>query len=166
MNIASKARDIIINIVDLFYPMFSRFLSRETFLYLVCGGGNMVLDLLLYFVSYNFILHKQILDLGFVAISPHITAFIMSFSITFPLGFLLAKYITFSQSDLKGHIQLFRYGVTVVMCILLNYVFLKLFVEYFHWYPTVSKAVATVIIAIYSYLSQKHYTFRQTRIEV
>lgn len=161
MNIASKARDIIINIVDLFYPMFSRFLSRETFLYLVCGGGNMALDLVLYFISYNFILHKQILDLGFVAISPHITAFIMSFSITFPLGFLLAKFITFSQSDLKSHIQLFRYGVTVVMCILLNYVFLKLFVEYFHWYPTISKAVATVIIAIYSYLSQKHYTFRQ-----
>jgi len=161
MTIASKARDIIISIVDLFYPLFSRFLSRETFLYLVCGGGNMVLDLLLYFVSYNFILQKQILDLGFVAISPHITAFIMSFSITFPLGFLLAKYITFSQSDIKGHIQLFRYGVTVVMCILLNYVFLKLFVEYFHWYPTISKAIATVVIAIYSYLSQKHYTFKQ-----
>ena len=121
----------------------------------------MVLDLLLYFVSYNFILQKQILDLGFVAISPHITAFIMSFSITFPLGFLLAKYITFSQSDIKGHIQLFRYGVTVVMCILLNYVFLKLFVEYFHWYPTISKAIATVAISIYSYLSQKHYTFKQ-----
>ena len=161
MNIVSKARDIIINIVDWFYPWFSWFLSRETFLYLVCGGGNMVLDLLLYFVSYNFILHKQILELGFVAISPHITAFIMSFCITFPLGFLLAKYITFSQSDMRGRIQLFRYGVTVVMCILMNYVFLKLFVEYFHWYPTISKAIATVIIAVYSYLSQKHYTFKQ-----
>jgi len=160
MNIASKARDIIIHIVDLFYPLFSHFLSRETFLYLVCGGGNMVLDLVLYFLSYNFILHKQILDLGFVAISPHISAFIISFCITFPLGFLLAKYITFSQSDLRGRIQLFRYGVTVVVCILMNYVFLKLFVEYFHWYPTISKAVATVIIAIYSYLSQKHYTFK------
>jgi len=161
MIIASKTRDIIVCIVDWFYPYFSRFLSRETFLYLVCGGGNMVLDLLLYFISYNFILHKQILDLGFVAISPHITAFLISFSITFPLGFLLAKYITFSQSVIKGSVQLFRYGVTVFMCIFLNYVFLKLFVEQFHWYPTISKAVATVIIAIYSYLSQKHYTFRQ-----
>ena len=161
MIIASKTRDIIVCIVDWFYPYFSRFLSRETFLYLVCGGGNMVLDLLLYFISYNFILHKQILDLGFVAISPHITAFLISFSITFPLGFLLAKYITFSQSVIKGRIQLFRYGVTVFMCIFLNYVFLKLFVEQFHWYPTISKAIATVIIAIYSYLSQKHYTFRQ-----
>lgn len=161
MKIASRARDIIVSIVDLFYPWFSRFLSRETFLYLVCGGGNTVLDLILYFISYNFILDKQILDLGFVAISPHISAFIMSFSVTFPLGFLLAKYITFTQSDLRGRIQLFRYGVTVAMCILMNYVFLKLFVEYFHWYPTISKAVATVIIAIYSYLSQKHYTFKQ-----
>ena len=161
MIIASKARDIIVCIVDWFYPYFSRFLSRETFLYLVCGGGNMVLDLFLYFISYNFILHKQILDLGFVAISPHITAFLISFSITFPLGFLLSKYITFSQSVIKGSIQLFRYGVTVFMCIFLNYVFLKLFVEQFHWYPTISKAIATVIIAIYSYLSQKHYTFRQ-----
>jgi len=161
MIIASKTRDIIVCIVDWFYPYFSRFLSRETFLYLVCGGGNMVLDLLLYFISYNFILHKQILDLGFVAISPHITAFLISFSITFPLGFLLAKYITFSQSVIKGSVQLFRYGVTVFMCIFLNYVFLKLFVEQFHWYPTISKAIATVIIAIYSYLSQKHYTFRQ-----
>ena len=161
MIIVSKARDVINNIIDWFYPYVSRYLSRETFLYIVCGGGNMVLDLLLYFVCYNFILHKQIIDLGFIAISPHISAFMMSFCITFPLGFLLAKYITFTQSDLKGHIQLFRYAVTVVMCILLNYVFLKLFVEYFHWYPTISKAVATVIIAIYSYLSQKHYTFKQ-----
>ena len=126
MNIASKARNIVITIVDWFYPYFSRFLSRETFLYLVCGGGNMVLDLLLYFISYNFILHKQILDLGFVAISPHITAFIISFCITFPLGFLLAKYITFSQSDLRGRIQLFRYGITVVICILMNYVLSRL----------------------------------------
>jgi putative flippase GtrA len=163
MIIASAARDIIVRIVDWFYPYFSRYLSRETFQYVVCGGGNTLLDLVLYFISYNYILHKQILDLGIVSISPHIAAFIMSFCITFPLGFLLAKYITFSQSVLRGRIQLFRYGVTVVMCILMNYGFLKLFVENFHWYPTISKAIATVIIAIYSYLSQKHYTFRQTQ---
>jgi len=99
-------------------------------------------------------------ELGFVAISPHIAAFIMSFCITFPTGFLLNKYITFTQSDLRGHVQLFRYGVTVLMCIILNYLFLKLFVEFFGWYPTISKTITTVIVAIYSYFSQKHYTFK------
>jgi len=161
--IASKVRDIILIIIDWFYPLVSRFIPRETFLYLVCGGGNTLLDIFLYFISYNYILDKQMLDLGFVSISPHIAAFMISFCITFPLGFLLAKYITFSQSDLRGRIQLFRYGVTVFMCIIMNYVFIKLFVEIFHWYPTMSKIVTTLIVAIYSYFSQKHYTFKQTK---
>jgi putative flippase GtrA len=160
MIIASKVRNIIIHIVDWFYPYFSRFIPRETFLYLACGGGNTVLDILLYFLFYNYVLDKQMLVLGFITISPHIAAFMMSFCITFPLGFLLAKYITFSQSDLRGRVQLFRYGVTVVMCIMLNYLFLKLFVEYFGWYPTISKTITTFLVAIYSYFSQKHYTFK------
>lgn len=159
--IASKVRDSILTVVDFFYPLFSRFMPRETFLYLVCGGSNTLLDIFLFFISYNFILDKQMLDLGFVAISPHIAAFMMSFCITFPTGFLLAKYITFTQSDLRGHVQLFRYAVTVMVCILLNYVFIKLFVEIFHWYPTFSKIITTIIVAIYSYISQKHYTFKQ-----
>ncbi|TCN68491.1 GtrA family protein [Acetobacteroides hydrogenigenes] len=160
MGPAAKARSIILNIIDLFYPLFSRFMPRETFVYLVCGGGNTLLDIFLYFVFYNFVLDKQMVDLWFITISPHIAAFIMSFCITFPLGFLLAKYITFTQSDLRGHVQLFRYGVTVAMCIVFNYVFLKLFVEFFRWYPTISKIVTTVIVAVYSYLSQKHFTFK------
>lgn len=162
MIIASKVRDFIVKIIDWVYPPFSRIIPHETFVYLVCGGGNTLLDIILYFISYNFILDKEMLNLGFITISPHIAAFMMSFCITFPLGFLLAKYITFSQSDIRGRIQLFRYGVTVVMCILLNYVFLKLFVEIFHWYPTLSKIATTVIVAVYSYLSQKHYTFKKS----
>jgi putative flippase GtrA len=160
MGPASKARNIILYIVDLFYPLFSRFMPRETFLYLVCGGGNTLLDIFLYFIFYNFVLDQQMLDLGIITISPHIAAFMMSFCITFPLGFLLAKYITFTQSVLRGHVQLFRYGVTVAMCIVFNYVFLKLFVEVFRWYPTFSKVVTTVLVAVYSYFSQKHFTFK------
>ena len=160
MVIASKVRNVIVKVAYCFYPLFSRFMPRETFLYLMCGGGNTVFDIFLYFIFYNFVLQKHIVELGFVAISPHIAAFIMSFCITFPTGFLLNKYITFTQSDLRGHVQLFRYGVTVLMCIILNYLFLKLFVEFFGWYPTISKTITTVIVAIYSYFSQKHYTFK------
>ena len=160
MIIASKVKEFIVTLAEWFYPPFSRILSRQTYLYLVFGGGNTVLDIFLYFIFYNFVLDKQILDLGFVSISPHIAAFVLAFCITFPLGFLLAKYITFTQSDLKGRVQLFRYGLTVAMCILQNYLFLKLFVEIFGWYPTVSKMITTAIVAIYSYISQKHFTFK------
>lgn len=165
MVIASTVRNVIVKVAGWFYPLFARFMPRETFLYLICGGGNTVFDIFLYFIFYNFVLQKHIVELGFVAISPHIAAFIMSFCITFPTGFLLNKYITFTQSDLRGRVQLFRYGITVLMCIILNYLFLKLFVDILGWYPTISKTITTIFVAIYSYFSQKHYTFKISKKE-
>lgn len=159
-------RNLIIQIVDWFYFPFLHFIPREIFRYAVTGGLNTILDLTLYFVFYRFILDRQIVDLGFVAISPHIAAFIMVFPITFTTGFILAKYVTFNASELRGRIQLFRYGVTVLGAIILNYIFLKLFVEYFGWYATFSKGVTTVIVVMYSYISQRYFSFKTARLLV
>lgn len=147
-------------IIDFFHRPFSRWIDQQTFRYLACGGSNTVLDILIYFISYHFILGKQPLDLGVVTISPHIAAFMMSFSISFPLGFALSKYVVFTESNLRGRVQLFRYALLVGMCILLNYVFLKLFVEYFRFFPTPSKALTTAIVAVFSYISQRNFTFK------
>ena len=76
------------------------------------------------------------------------------------MGFALSKFLVFPESNLKGRIQLFRYAVLVGMCIILNYVFLKLFVEMFGWYPTPSKIVTTAIVAVFSYVSQRNFTFK------
>jgi putative flippase GtrA len=142
------------------YPYFKRVMPIETFRYAFCGGSNTVLDIFLYFITFNFILHKQIVELGFVAISPHIASFMMVFPITFTTGFLLSKFITFTQSPLRGKIQLFRYGVTVAVCILLNYIFLKFFVDFLGIYATVSKIFTTLLVTVYSYFSQKYFTFK------
>lgn len=143
-----------------FYPPFKKFMPEQTFKYAATGGMNTALDIFLYFIFYNFILKKEILDLGFYAISPHIAAFLMSFTITFPSGFILAKFISFPGSYLRKRIQLMRYGITVLGSIILNYIFLKLFVEQFGWYPTISKIVTTLIVIIFSYTSQKYFTFK------
>lgn len=153
-------RNSIISFIDLFYPPFRKFIPIQTFRYLACGGGNTLLDIFLYFISYNYILEKQIIDLGFIAISPHIAAFIIAFCISFPTGFWLMRSIVFSDSTLRGRVQLFRYFLLVAVCIILNYVFLKLFVEQWGIYPTPSKMLTTVIVVSFSYLTQKHFTFR------
>src|SRR4030095_12469695 len=118
----------------------------QTFKYAACGAGNTLLDIFIYFISYNFILQKQIVYTPFgsispqlAAIKPHIAAFLMAFVVSFPTGFYLNRYVVFSESIIRGRTQLFRYFSLVVACILLNYYFLKLFVEQFHIYPTVSK---------------------------
>ena len=150
----------ILQFIDFFYPYFRRFMPLETFRYAACGGSNMLLDIFIYYISYNFILHKQILDLGFYAFKPHMAALFMAFCISFPTGFLLSKYVVFNTSFLRGRIQLFRYMLVVAINLLLNYSFLKVLVEYMNFYPTIARIFATVFIVTFSYVSQKHFSFR------
>lgn len=160
MKILKIVQSGIINIIGFVHKPFKKIIPLETFTYAICGASNTAFDIVLYFISYNFILDKQLIDLGYVVISPHIAAFVIAFSISFPTGFALNKYITFNKSKLRGIKQLFRYGLVVAVCILLNYVFLKLFVELFFWYPTPSKIITTIIVTAFSYFSQKYYTFK------
>jgi len=135
----------------------------RTFRYAICGGGNMLLDIFIYYVSYNFILHKQVLDLGFFAFKPHIAALWMAFAVSFPVGFLLSKYVVFTKSELRGRVQLFRYLLIVGVNLVLNYVFLKVMVEYMNFYPTIARVFTTCIIVTFSFLSQKHFTFKERK---
>jgi len=153
-------RDLIEQVIDWFYIPFKKIIPLQTFRYAACGGSNTALDIFLYFICYNFVLHKHIIDIGFISISPHIAAFMIVFPITFLTGFILSKYITFQESELRGRIQLFRYGLTVLGAILLNYILLKFFVEFCHIYPTPSKMITALIVILYSYLSNMHYTFK------
>ncbi len=152
---------LILSVLDFFYIPFQRAINRQTFRYIACGGGNTLLDIFLYFVFYNFVLQKQIIHTPLISISPYIAAFILSFVITFPTGYLLMKNIVFPGSVLKGRIQLFRYFLLVVVCILMNYFFIKLFVEKFDMYPTIAKIWTTAIVISFSYLAQRNFTFKQ-----
>jgi len=155
-------RKKIIDFIDFFYPPFKRMMPLQTFRYAVCGGSNMLLDIILFYISFNFILHKKIVHLGFISVKPYNAALCMAFCVTFPVGFLLNKYIVFNLSYLRSHIQLFRYILIVAINLILNYVILNVLVQYMHFYPTISKIFATAIIVTFSYLSQKHFSFKTT----
>jgi putative flippase GtrA len=155
-----RVKETVSAIVEWVYIPFRKFIPPETFRYAATGGTNLALDIFLYFLVYNFVLQKQIVYLPFVAISPHIAAFLIVFPITFFTGFLLAKYITFTGSPLRGKVQLVRYAFSVGGSILLNYLLLKLFVEVLHFWPTVSKMFTAVFVVTYSYLIQRYFTFK------
>lgn len=157
---AKKIRLIIIQFIDYFYTPFGKYIPLETFRYAATGGANTVFDIFLYFIFYNYILDRTIINLYIVSISPHIAAFLIVFPITFFTGFLLAKYITFTSSEIKGRIQLIRYMISVSGSIFLNYVFLKLLVEFGGVWPTMAKVITTGIVVVYSYFAQKFFTFK------
>ena len=156
-----KFKSLLLQIIDAFYPLFKKIMPLQTFRYAACGGGNTALNIIIYFLSYNFVLKKEIVHLPFVAISPHIAAFIIAFFITFPIGYYLNMFVVFDGSYLRKRIQLFRYFLVVLICIFLNYIFLKLFVERLEWYPTPSMIVTTAIVIVFSYLSQRNFSFKQ-----
>ena len=151
---------VILGMIDWFYPLFKKMMPLKTFRYAACGGANTILDISLFFVSYNYILHKEIINIGMLSISPHIASFIISFCITFPIGFYLSRYVVFQETAVPKRKQLMKYFFVVFGCIVLNYIFLKLFVDYFGWYPTIAKIVTTFFVVIFSYTSQKNFTFK------
>ena len=153
---------IILAIIDWVYPVFRKMMPLQTFRYAACGGANTILDITLFFVSYNFILQKHFIHIGWLTISPHIASFIISFCITFPLGFYLSRYVVFQETSVTKGKQLMKYFIVVLGCVLLNYGFLKFFVDYLGWYPTMAKIVTTFFVVIFSYTSQKNFTFKGT----
>jgi putative flippase GtrA len=145
--------------VDFFYPPFKRLMPLQTFRYAACGGANTALNIFLFFILHNYVLEKEVLDLGFYALKPYTAAFLIAFFITFPIGFYLSMYVVFPGATLRRRVQLFRYFLVVLGCIVLNYAFLKLFVEVFGWFPTPSLMLTALIVIAFSYFSQRHFSF-------
>ncbi|MBP1677996.1 MAG: hypothetical protein H6Q20_2555 [Bacteroidetes bacterium] len=150
----------ITRMVDFFYPPFRRYMPLQFFRYGVTGVANMAFDWVLYFLTFHFLLQKEMLHLGFVTISSHIAAMFIVFPVTFMSGFLLQKYVTFTSSELRGKVQIVRYLSVVVANLLLNYAGLKLLVDFLHIFPTPSKMIVTVVTTLFSYFSQKSFTFK------
>lgn len=151
----------ILHVVDFFYPLFGKIMPLQTFRYAACGGGNMLLSMVLYPVIYNFVLRQQVVHITrTLAFTPHIASLFLAFLITFPIGFYLSMFVVFPGSELPKRTQLFRYLMVVFGCLMLNYFLMKLFVGVFHWWSTPSYYLNVLLVTAFSYFSQRHFSFK------
>ncbi|MCY1541455.1 GtrA-like protein [compost metagenome] len=153
-------RKFALKIIDFFYPPFKRWFSLHTFRYMASGGITVSVAIISYFVIFNYVLHQQDVQIGSYLITAPIAALVLESILTLCVGFMLNKYLVFTQSNLRGRIQLFRYATVYGTNILLNYALLKILIEGFAFYPSVAKALITIALAIFSYFSQKYFSFR------
>lgn len=160
-------RKLALAIIDFFYPPFSKYLSLHTFRYMASGGTTAASGILVFYVVYNWVFKQQDLHFNIPFLPKLITAYsatlVIESIVTFAIGFTLNKYLVFTQSNLKGRIQLFRYGSVVATNFLLNLALIKIMVEGFGFYATPSKILTTGILIIFSYFSQKHFSFKVTK---
>jgi putative flippase GtrA len=155
-----SARDILLPFIDFFYPPFRRLMNLQTFRYAASGGANTLLGFLAYFISYEYIFKGKEFHFDFYAFKAHSAALFVSFCVTFPIGFFMSKYVVFSDSPMKGRIQLFRYFMICLFNLALNFILLKILVEQAHIYPVIAQFVTTTIVILFSYLAQRHFSFR------
>jgi len=157
-----SARDFILPIIDFFYPPFRNMMNLQTFRYAVSGGSNVLLGFIIYYISYKFIFTGNEFNFGFYAFKGHIAALFLSFLITFPVGFFMAKYVVFNDSNMRGRIQLFRYFMICMFNLSLNYLLLKVFVERFHIHPVAAQIITVCIVVVFSYIAQRNFSFKAT----
>jgi putative flippase GtrA len=103
--------------------------------------------------------------LGSNAIKPHSAALFLSFCVTFPIGFFMSKYVVFSDSRLKGRVQLFRYFLICQFNLFLNWILLKIGVESLGIHALPAQLLTIVIVVMVSYLAQRYFSFRSVPIK-
>jgi putative flippase GtrA len=153
-------RHIVLAVIDFFHRPFARWIDTQTFRYLACGGSGAMLNIAVYYCSYHFLFHEQDVHTSFTLIRAAVAASIVAFCVSTPYGFTMSRYIVFTDSNLRGRVQLFRYLMTVAACAVLTY----FFVPFFHYtcgiYATPSNILTNIVVALFSYMAQRFFTFK------
>lgn len=155
---------LIRNILDFFYPIFKRFMDKQTYYYAACGGGNLVLSWILFFVFYQFLFAKRLFqfDLGqtHYIVSAYTLSSMLCFVLAFVLGFLLNKFVVFTESQLNSGTQLLRYAMSAVLTWIGNYLLLKTFIEGLGFFPSIANMLSSGAMVVVAYLMQRYFTFK------
>ncbi|RZL36591.1 MAG: GtrA family protein [Pedobacter sp.] len=158
-------RKAILAFIDFFYPPFKGFISEHNFRYLATGGSTWLLGNVVYYLSFHYLFHTEDVDFLFFTLKRETAALAIDFLVVIPYSFLLNRYVIFTHSEVKGHIQLLRFLNLNLVNILLTFALQKFFIEILHIYPTISKVVVSVLIAGFSYLYQHYFTFSVKKIK-
>jgi putative flippase GtrA len=147
-----------------FYPIFKKWLAYDVYAYLAVGAINTALNIILFAILYEFILHKEGWLIGGYTIASYTIALFIAFLATIPTGFWLSKNFAFksaSSGAKKTTKQLFKYILVVGQGLGSDYLILKGLILFLSMEPTVAKIFSTVIVVTVNFMLQKYFTFKK-----
>tara|TARA_R110002020_G_scaffold125370_1_gene282560 strand:+ start:185 stop:676 length:492 start_codon:yes stop_codon:yes gene_type:complete len=150
--------------LQLFYPLFKKWLPYEVYAYLAVGAINTALNIILFALLYEFILPKDGFSIQDFNIASYTIALLIAFFVTIPTGFWLSKNFAFKDAASgakKTTQQLFKYILVVGQGLGSDYLILKTLILFFDMQPTVAKIFSTVIVLTVNFLLQKYFTFKK-----
>ena len=148
--------------LDFFYPLVSKIFDKTTYYYAVAGSTNLVLGWVLFWVLDHWAINSKTVELPLfehpVRSYSVIAAICGVFSFLF--GFLMMRYVVFTESQLKGRVQFFRYGLSALISATVNWTLIKLMVDTFAWNASLCNVFASVVVVTISYFLQRKFSFR------
>lgn len=134
--------------------------NHKVFRYLVAGGFSAAVDIVVFTLAYNFLFRKQDVHLGAMTFNSYSVAFVISYTCGSVSSFLINKYFVFSVKT-SGFSQLLKSLPVYILAFAGNLVLLKFFIEIFHLWPIVSRAVAALLVAFITFNLHKYFTFKK-----
>jgi len=148
--------------LDLFYPLVKKIFDKTTYYYAVAGSTNLVLGWVLFWVLDHWVIHSKTVKLPLIEHPVHsytvIAAACGGFSFLF--GFMMMRYVVFTESQLKGRVQFFRYGFSALISATVNWILIKLMVDTFAWNASLCNVFASVVVVTISYFLQRKFSFK------
>ncbi|MBK9402349.1 MAG: GtrA family protein [Bacteroidetes bacterium] len=136
-------------------------LKSKIIRYLISAGLATWVDVVVYFVSFNYLYKKEDIDIfGFYTVSAPTASLILSYTIGLLTNFTLTKFLVFKESELETHKQLFRYVMVAILVLCLNYFLMSFLIRQLEWYPTLARAVSAVSIGVLSFVVHKSFSFK------
>ena len=148
--------------LDFFYPIVSRIFDKTTYYYAVAGSTNLVLGWVLFWVLDHWVIHSKTVELPLFKHPVHSYTVIAAVCgmVSCLFGFMMMRYVVFTESQLKGRIQFFRYGLSALISATVNWLLIKLMVDTFAWNASLCNVFASVVVVTISYFLQRKFSFK------
>lgn len=140
--------------------MLKKLYHSKLIRYFVSAGTATGVDVLSYFLAYNFLFKKEGLPVAGIVITAPTLSLAVSYTLGLLTNFMMTKHLVFFESDLHTRKQLFRYVIVALLVLFLNYVLMTFLIRQANWYPTIARACSAVVVGLISFVVHKFFSFR------
>lgn len=136
-------------------------LDNKLFRYFLSAGLATWVDVLTYFLVYNYLYKKtDIVITDGLVVASTTASLLMSYTAGLITNFTLTKWLVFKESELETHKQLFRYVLVALLILAFNWMLMRVLIRNLEWYPTISRASSALLIGFLSFFIHRVFSFR------
>ncbi len=136
-----------------------KLIKNQVFRFVFSAGVGFLVDMLAFYVSFNYILTQKKYHIIFVDIRNYWVAFSISFFLGVLVNFLITRYFVFNESTSTLVKQFTRFVSVAVLGYFANLAVLTFFVEDLHFYPPVARVTAALSLFFASFFVHKFFSF-------